>query len=49
MAIFKSGEKQVICNIKKNQEDLGGLAYLLNEKLIKNKENMNPTTNNEEI
>ena len=43
VVIFKNGEKQLICNIKKNQEELEGLAYILNEKLIKNDENMNPT------
>ena len=35
MIIFKNNEKRLICNIKKNQQDLEGLAYLLNEKLIK--------------
>ena len=35
--IFKNNESQEICNIKnKRQEDLEGLAYLLNERLIKN-------------
>ena len=43
VVIFKNGENQLICNIKKNQEELEGLAYILNEKLIKNDENMNPT------
>ena len=43
VVIFKNGEKQLICNIKKNQEELKGLAYLLNEKLNKNNENTNPT------
>ena len=49
VVIFKNGENQLICNIKKNQEELEGLAYILNEKLIKNDENMNSTTNNEQI
>ena len=35
--VFKNNETQQICNIKhKAQEDLEGLAYLLNERLIIN-------------
>ena len=35
--LFKNNEKQHICNIKKNsQQDLEGLAFLLNEKINKN-------------
>ena len=43
VVIFKNSKRQLICNIKKRHEDLEGLAYLLNEKLVKNKENVNPT------
>ena len=48
IVIFKNGEKHLICNIKKNQEDLEGLAYLLNERLIKNADDINVVTNKEE-
>ena len=42
--VFKNNETQQICNIKnKAQEDLEGLAYLLNERLIIN---TNPKNNN---
>ena len=35
IAKFKNNEKQLICNIKKSKKELEGLAYLLNERLIK--------------
>ena len=47
-AVFKTGEKQLICNIKRSEKDLEGLAYLLNERLIKNADDINVVTNKEE-
>ena len=46
--VFKNGESQNICNIRKrSQEELEGLAYILNEKIIiKSKENNNTENNN---
>ena len=49
VVMFKNNEKQFICNFNKNQEELEGLAYLLNEKLNITKENMDVATSNEEI
>ena len=46
---FKNNEKQLICNIKKNQKELEGLTYLLNERLIKNNDNLNINIINEKI
>ena len=42
--IFKNNESQTICNIKKNQIDLEGLTYLLNERLINNGSDIFTTT-----
>ena len=39
--IFKNNDSQMICNIKKSQEELEGLAFILNEKLINNKSDSN--------
>ena len=45
IAKFKNNEKQLICNIKKTQEELKGLAYLLNERLNKNNDELNTIYN----
>ena len=39
--IFKNNDSQLICNIKKSQEELEGLAFLLNERLINHINNTN--------
>ena len=47
--IFKNNKSQMICNINKNQEELEGLAYLLNERLINNTNEMNTIGNDNQI
>ena len=47
--IFKNNESQMICNINKNQQELEGLAYLLNERLINNTNEMNTIGNDNQI
>ena len=37
MVVFKDDQRLLICNIKKSKEDLEGLAFLLNERIFKNK------------
>ena len=39
--IFKNNDSHLICSIKKSQEELEGLAFLLNERLINNINNTN--------
>ena len=39
--IFKNNHSKLICNVKKSQEELEGLAFLLNERLINNINNTN--------
>ena len=43
--VFKNKEKHLICNIKRNQAQLEGLAYLLNERLINNNDDLNTICN----
>ena len=47
--VFKNKEKHLICNIKRNQAQLEGLAYLLNERLINNNDDLNTISNNEKL
>ena len=37
LVVFKDDQRLLICNIKKSKEDLEGLAFLLNERIFKNK------------
>ena len=46
IAIFKNNERQLICNIKRARYSLGDLAFFINERLIKNKENLDVVTTN---
>ena len=39
--IFTNNDSQLICNIKKNQQELEGLVYILNERLINNNNDIN--------
>ena len=41
IVIFKNNESQLICNLKKYLFDLEGLTYILNERLINDKNNVN--------
>ena len=39
--IFTNNDSQLICNIQKNQQELEGLVYILNERLINNINDIN--------